>query len=87
MGQNKAILGYFLANVHKRRNCNSYNTSDLPFGSKKRSIFFTFSMTFLKFYERKYANRTYIVTCDFADFWKIENYMYSQLLLLKTPYF
>lgn len=40
MGQNKAILGYFLANVHKRRNYNSCNTSDLLFGSKKRSIFY-----------------------------------------------
>lgn len=39
MGQNKAILGYFLANVHKRRNYNSCNTFDLLFGSKKRSIF------------------------------------------------
>lgn len=53
MGQNKAILGYFLASVHKQRNYNSCNTSDLLFGSKKRSIFFTFSMTFLTFYERK----------------------------------
>ena len=33
MGQNKAILGYFLASVHKRRNYNSCNTSDLLFGS------------------------------------------------------
>lgn len=87
MGQNKAILGYFLASVHKRRNYNSYNTSDLLFGSKKRSIFFTFSMTFLTFYERKWANRTYIVACDFANFWKIENYMYSQLLLSKIGRF
>lgn len=44
-------------------------------------------MTFLMFYEHKWANRTYIVTCDFADFWKIENYMYSQLLLLKIGRF
>ena len=39
MGQNKAILGHFLANVHKRRNYNSCNIADLLFGSKKRSIF------------------------------------------------
>lgn len=40
MGQNKAILGYFLENVHKRRNYNSCNTSDLRFNAKKRSIFY-----------------------------------------------
>lgn len=40
MGQNKAILGHFLASVHKLRNYNSCNTSDLLFGSKKRSIFY-----------------------------------------------
>lgn len=39
MGQNKAILGHFLASVHKRRNYNSCNIADLLFGSKKRSIF------------------------------------------------
>lgn len=40
MGQNKAFLGYFLVSVHKRQNYNSCNTSDLLFGSKKRSIFY-----------------------------------------------
>ena len=39
MGQNKVILGYFLVNVHKRRNYNSCNTSDLRFICFKVLIF------------------------------------------------
>lgn len=39
MGQNRAFLGHFLANVHKRLNYNSYNTSDLRFIYFKVPIF------------------------------------------------
>lgn len=53
MGQNKAILGYFLVNVHKRRNYNSCNMSDLRFICLNTLIFLQFSTHFLVLYETK----------------------------------
>jgi len=50
MGQNKAILGYFLANVHKRRNYNSCNVLDLHFGTDERSIFLHSQFEFFAFF-------------------------------------
>lgn len=75
MGQNKAVLWQFFKSVHKRRNCNSCNTSDLHFICFNTIIFLQFSTHFLALYETKWANRTYITTCYFTDFWKMKNYM------------